>query len=112
MAAAFDVQLGERLLQRGLDRRDFFRRVIFLHRSLALARPLFSAAAASIFSGFERHVGQHRNGIRFDLDKTFADRHRGFASILEHAQFARFQSRQQRNVFRVNAELAFRSRAT
>src|SRR2546422_6665491 len=44
------------------------------------------------------------------LFRSLANGHRGFASVLEDAQFARLQCSKQRDVLGINAELALRAR--
>jgi hypothetical protein len=89
MAAALDVQLGERFLERGLNGRDFLGRVIFLHRHFGPLNRGFGGGGID-FPGLERHVGKYRNGVGFDFDETFADCKRSLASIFHDAQLARF----------------------
>ena len=93
-------------MQRRLNSGDFFRGVIFFHRCLRTFHGLFRRGDVD-FLRLERHVGQNRNAIRFDLDESFPNRHHSFTSIFDYAQLARFQRRQHRHVFRINTELAF-----
>src|SRR6266571_2641024 len=82
VAAAFDVQLGQRFLQRGLNSRHLFGSMVFFHRRFrALDRGLGCSDVDLL--GFERHVGQNRNRVGFDLYKTLADGHCGFASTFD-----------------------------
>src|ERR1700680_537484 len=60
MAAALDVQLGERFLQRGLNSRDFLGRVIFFHRHFGPLNRGFGGGGIDFF-GLQRHVGKYRN---------------------------------------------------
>ena len=57
VTAAFDVQLRERLLQRSLNRGDFFGGVIFFHRCLGAFHGLFRRGDVDLFR-LQRHVGQ------------------------------------------------------
>ena len=46
----------------------------------------------------------------FDFNETFADGEQSFPAVFQDAEFARLDRGQKRNVFWINAELAFRSR--
>ncbi len=108
-AATLDVQLRERLLQRCLNGRDLLSGVIFFHSRFGAFDCRFGRGRVDLL-GFKRHVGQNRNRVRFDFHKTFADREQCFASVFQDTQLAGFDCGQNRNVPRINAELAFRSR--
>jgi hypothetical protein len=108
MPATLDVQLRQRLLQARLDCRDFFRAVILFHRRFRALDRRFRRADVDL-RRFEREIGEDRDCIGFDLNEAFADGEETFASIFQDTQLARFQSREQRHVIRINTDLAFRS---
>src|SRR5947199_6522635 len=90
VATAFDVQLGERFLQRRLYGSHLFRSLVFFHRRFCALDRDFRGSDVDFF-GFQCHVGQDRHCIGPDLYKTLTDGQRSFASVFYDAQFARYQ---------------------
>src|SRR5688572_33397732 len=103
-AATPDLQLRDRPGQRRGDGGNLFVRQLFLQPGCGtLARFLRLGLVDAL--GRYRHVGDDRDGSAGDLDEPLADGEKRLAGALPQDDFARDDSRHQRHVQRVDADL-------
>ena len=107
--SAFHVQLCQGAGEGGIDCSDFFVGEFIVEAGFGAAAGFFYFGLVNVVGG-DGHIGEDGDVIAHDFDESFAHGEKIIASGFANEDFARDHLSHQRDVLRVNAQLALDSR--